>query len=54
MNITLYDEDEQKHQPQQPPQALDPTSELFLRGHHVFMSDVTQESMKPLIDWIIS
>ena len=54
MNITLYDEDEQKHQPQQPPQALDPTSELFLRGHHVFMSDVPQESMKHLIDWIIS
>ncbi len=54
MNITLYDEDENKSNPQQSPQALDPTSELFLRGHHVFMSDVTQESMKPLIDWIIS
>ena len=54
MNITLYDEDENKSNPQQSPQALDPSSELFLRGHHVFMSDVTQESMKPLIDWIIS
>ena len=50
----LVDEDENKSHPQQPPQALDPSSELFLRGHHVFMSDVTQESMKPLIDWIIS
>ena len=39
---------------QQPPQVLDPHSELLLRGHHVFMSDVTQESMKPLIDWIIA
>ena len=39
---------------QQPPQVLDPHSELLLRGHHVFMSDVTQQTMKPLIDWIIS
>ena len=54
MNINLVDEDENKSHPQQPPQALDPSSELFMRGHHVFMSDVTQESMKPLIDWIIS
>jgi len=38
----------------QPPQALDPSSEMFMRGHHVFMGDVTQETMKPLIDWIIS
>ncbi len=49
----IIDEDNKEHL-QQPPQALDPSSELFLRGHHVFMSDVTQESMKPLIDWIIS
>ena len=54
MNITLYDEDENKSNPQQSPQALDPSSELFLRGHQVFMSDVTQESINPLIDWIIS
>ena len=54
MNITLYDEDENKSNPQQTPQALDPHSELLIRGHHVFMSDVTQESMKPLIDWIIA
>ena len=45
---------EDQQNPQQPPQALDPHSELLGRGHHVFMSDVTQESMKPLIDWIIS
>jgi ATP-dependent Clp protease protease subunit len=51
--ITFSNEDEQKH-PQQPPQALDPSSELFMRGHHVFMGDVTQDTMKPLIDWIIS
>ena len=51
--IIFTDEDGEKH-PQQPPQALDPSSELFMRGHHVFMSDVTQETMKPLIDWIIS
>ena len=45
---------EDQQNPQQPPQALDPHSELLMRGHHVFMSDVTQESMKPLIDWIIA
>ena len=45
---------EDQQNAQQPPQVLDPHSELLLRGHHVFMSDVTQESMKPLIDWIIA
>ena len=54
MHINLYDEDEQKQNPQQPAAALDPHSELLSRGHHVFMSDVTQETMKPLIDWIIA
>ena len=39
---------------QQPQQALDPSSEMYMRGHHVFMGDVTQETMKPLIDWIIA
>ena len=38
----------------QPPAALDPSSELFMRGQHVFMGEVTLETMKPLIDWIIS
>ena len=52
--IIFENEDENKSHPQQPPQALDPSSELFMRGHHVFMSEVSQESMKPLIDWIIS
>ena len=45
---------EDQQNAQQSPQVLDPHSELLLRGHHVFMSDVTQESMKPLIDWIIA
>jgi ATP-dependent Clp protease protease subunit len=35
-------------------QSIDPSAELFLRGQHVFMGDVTQETMKPLIDWIIA
>ena len=52
--IIFTDEDENKSHTQQPPPALDPSSELFMRGHHVFMSEVSQESMKPLIDWIIS
>ena len=51
----MYNEDdESKSHTQQPGQVLDPSSELFMRGHHVFMGDVTQETMKPLIDWIIS
>ena len=55
MTMTIYNEDdESKSHTQQPGQALDPSSELFMRGHHVFMGDVTQETMKPLIDWIIS
>ena len=49
----MNNEDSKEH-PQQPPQALDPSSELFMRGQHVFMGEVTQESMKPLIDWIIA
>ena len=49
----IINEDTTEHQ-QQAAQALDPSSELFLRGQHVFMGDVTQETMKPLIDWIIS
>ena len=45
---------EEEHKQQQQQGATDPATELFLRGHHVFMSEVTQETMKPLIDWIIS
>ena len=48
----MNNEEEHKHQQQQG--ATDPATELFLRGHHVFMSDVTQETIKPLIDWIIA
>ena len=43
-----------EHKKQEEQGVLEPAAELFLRGHHVFMSDVTQESMKPLIDWIIA
>ena len=45
---------EEEHKQQQQQGHADPATELFLRGHHVFMGDVTQETMKPLIDWIIS
>ena len=45
---------EEEHKQQQQQGATDPATELFLRGHHVFMSDVTQETIKPLIDWIIA
>jgi len=48
----MNNEDEHKQQQQQG--HPDPATELFLRGHHVFMSEVSQETMKPLIDWIIS
>ena len=43
-----------EHKKQEAQGRVEPAAELFLRGHHVFMSDVTQESMKPLIDWIIA
>ena len=47
-------DNEEEHKAQKEQGVLDPSAELLLRGHHVFMSDVTQESMKPLIDWIIA
>jgi len=47
-------DNEEEHKQQQQQGHGDPATELFLRGHHVFMGDVTQETMKPLIDWIIS
>ena len=47
-------DNEEEHKRQQQQGHPDPATELFLRGHHVFMSEVTQETMKPLIDWIIS
>ena len=49
---TMNNEEEHKQQQQQG--HPDPATELFLRGHHVFMEDVTQESMKPRINWIIA
>ena len=45
---------EEEHKQSKEQSVSEPALELFMRGHHVFMSDVTQESMKPLIDWIIS
>ncbi len=47
-------DNEEEHKQQQQQGHPDPATELFLRGHHVFMAEVTQETMKPLIDWIIS
>ena len=47
-------DNEEEHKQQQQQGHPDPSTELFLLGHHVFMSEVTQETMKPLIDWIIS
>ena len=43
-----------EHKKQEEQGIVEPAGVLFLRVHHVFMSDVTQESMKPLIDWIIA
>ena len=47
-------DNEEEHKRQQQQGHPDPATELFLRGHHVFMSEVNPETMKPLIDWIIS
>ena len=47
-------DNEEEHKQQKEQGHADPATELFLRGHHVFMSDVSQETIKPLIDWIIS
>jgi ATP-dependent Clp protease protease subunit len=47
-------DNEEEHKRQKEQGHPDPATELFLRGHHVFMAEVTQETMKPLIDWIIS
>ena len=45
---------EEEHKQQQQQGHADPATELFLRGQHIFMEDVPQESMKPLINWIIA
>ena len=51
--MILDDLDTQNPQ-QHPPQPMAPEGELWMRGQHVFMGEVTQETMKPLIDWIIA
>ena len=48
----MNNEEEHKQQKQQG--VLDPESELGMRGFKTFMSDVTQETIKPIIDWIIA
>jgi len=45
-------EDEEKGQ--KPQSTTDPSADLFQRGFHVFMGDVTMESMNPIINWIIA
>ena len=45
-------EDEEKGQKPQSTEA--PDAELFQRGFHIFMGDVTMENMHPIINWIIS
>ena len=44
--------DEEKGE--QPQSTTAPASALFQRGFHVFMGEVTQETMLPIINWIIS
>ena len=45
-------EDEEKGQKPQSTEA--PDAELFQRGFHIFMGDVTMENMHPIINWIIA
>ena len=52
--INISSEDEHQAHQQGQGKDLNSESELYMRGHHVFMSEVTQETMKPLIDWIIA
>jgi ATP-dependent Clp protease protease subunit len=39
---------------QPPPEMLGPKMELMMNGTYVFMSDVTIESMAPVVEWIMS
>ena len=50
------DEDEDKGGPlgQPGPEAVVPSLQLLMDGVVMFMGDVTVESMKPLIDWILA
>ena len=45
-------EDEEKGQ--KPQSSEDPGAELFKRGVHVFMGEVTMETMLPIINWIVA
>ena len=45
-------EDEEKGQ--KPQSTENPDAELFQKGFHVFMGEVTMETMNPIINWIIS
>ena len=45
-------EDEEKGQKPQSTEA--PDAELFQKGFHVFMGEVSMETMNPIINWIIS
>ena len=47
-------DNEEEHKAQKEQGAGDPESELAVRGFRTFMGDVTPETMKPLIDWIIA
>ena len=50
------DEDEDKGAPpgQPGPEAMVPTLQLLMDGVVMFMGDVTVETMKPIIDWILA
>ena len=37
-------DNEDEHKQQKQLEILEPSAELFMRGHHVFMGDVTQET----------
>ena len=51
----LDEDEDQAGPPGQPgPEALVPTMQLLMNGVVMFMGDVTVESMKPLIDWILA
>lgn len=40
--------------PPPPPEMLGPKVELMMNGIYMFISDVTMESMGPVIEWILS
>ena len=45
-------EDEEKGQ--KPQSTTDPGAELFQKGFHVFMGEVSMETMMPIINWIVA